>query len=53
MFTFSIKREIGQFHVLASELQQKNIFKNMMQVQSFCFAYSTYCFFDDLVAVAV
>ena len=45
LFTFSIKREIGQLHVLASELQQRNIFQNLMQVQSFCFAYSTYCFF--------
>ena len=27
--------------------------KSVMHVQSCCFAYQTYCFFDVLVAVAV
>ena len=35
-------------------MDSKEIYKkSVMRVQSCCFAYQTYCFFDVLVAVAV
>ena len=53
MFTSSIKREIRHFPVVVMEWRKRNIQKSVMHVQSCCFAYSTYCFFDFLVVVAV
>ena len=57
VFTSSIKRAIRKFHVLAVQWRQRNVPKSVMQVQSCCFGYKTYCFFwvffDVLVAVAV
>ena len=53
MFTSSIKREIMHFHVVVVQNGQRNVQKSVMHVQSCCFAYKTYCFFDVLVAVRV
>ena len=47
------KREIRQFHVVVVQRRQRNVSKNVMHVQSCCFANLTYCFFAVLVAVAV
>ena len=49
-----IKREIRHFSVAVEQWRQRNVQKSVMRVQSCCFAgYSTYCFFDALVVVAV
>ena len=38
LFTSSIKREIRHFHVVVVQWLQRNVQKNVMQVQSCCFA---------------
>ena len=38
-FTFSIKREIKEFHVVVVQWRQRNVQKYLMHVQSCCFAY--------------
>ena len=53
LFTYSIKDEIGHFHVVVVQKQAKNCTKKRDHVQSCCFAYKTYCFFDVLFAVRV
>ena len=53
MFTSSIKSENSYFPVVIVQSQQRNVQKSVMHVQSCCFAYSTYCFFDVLVVVIV
>ena len=53
MFTSSLKREIRHFHVEVEQKQERNVQKSVMHVQSCCFAYLTFCFFDVLVAVRV
>ena len=53
LFTFSIKREIRHFHVVVVQKRERNIQKSVMHVQSCCFAYQTYCFYDVLVTVRV
>ena len=53
LFTSSIKREIRHFPVVVEQWQRRNGRKSMMHVQSCCFAYSTNCFFDILIAVTV
>ena len=50
----SIKREIRHFHVVVVQKRaKKKEQKSVMHLQSCCFAYKTYCFFDVLVAVRV
>ena len=40
LFTFSIQREIRHFHVVVVKKRQRNVEKkNVMHVQSCCFAY--------------
>ena len=51
-FTSSIKPEIMHFPLVVVQWRQRNVQKSVMHVQSYCFTYSTYCFFDDLVVVA-
>ena len=53
LFTSSIKSEIRHFQVVVEQWLQRNGWKSMMHVQSCCFAYSTNCFFDILIAVTV
>ena len=53
LFTSSIKREIRHFQVMVEQWLQRNGRKSMMHVQNCCFASSTNCFFDILVAVTV
>ena len=53
LFTFSIKREIRHFHVVVVQKRERNIQKSVMHVESCCFAYQTYCFYDVLVTVHV
>ena len=53
MFPSSTKREFRHFHVVVVKRGQRNILKNVMHVQSCCFANQTYCFFAVLFAVAV
>ena len=43
--------KLGIFTVVV-ELTAKNVQKSVMHVQSCCFALSSYCFFDFLVAAA-
>ena len=38
LFTYSIKREISNFHVAVVQRRQRNVEKSMMHVQSYCFA---------------
>ena len=38
VFTFSTKREINYFHVVVVQWRQRNVQKNVMHVQSCCFA---------------
>ena len=45
LFTSFTKREIRHFHVVVVQWRQRNIQKSVMQVQSCCFALSSYCFF--------
>ena len=45
--------KIWSFHVVVVPGRQRNVHKSVVQVQSFCFAHLSYCFFDVLVAVAV
>ena len=51
LFTSFIKRQIRHFQHL--QWRQRNRQKSVMYVQSCCFACTTNCFFDVLVAVAV
>ena len=54
LFTSSIKREINHVPVVVVHWRRRNVQKSVMHVQSSCcFAFSTYCFFDVLVVVAV
>ena len=53
LFTSSIKSENSYFPVVIVQSQQRNVQKSVMHVQSCCFAYLTYCFFDVLVVVIV
>ena len=53
LFTSSIKREIRDFHAVVVQWRQRNVQKNVLHVQSCCFANQAYCFFDVLAAVAV
>ena len=48
-----IKLEIGHFPVVVVQWRQRNVHKSVIHVQSCCFPYSTYCFFDVLVVVTV
>ena len=43
LFTFSIKREIRQFHVVIVQWRQKNLPKSVLRLQSCC------CFFSNLI----
>ena len=52
-FTSSKKRDTRHFHVVVVQRRQRNVQKSMLQVQSCCFASSTYCFFAVLVPVDV
>ena len=38
LFTFSIKRDIRNFHVVVVQWRQRNVQKSVMHVQSSCFA---------------
>ena len=49
----SIKRPMGEFHVVVVKWRQRNVEESVMHVQSCCFAYKPIAFFDVLVAVAV
>ena len=53
LVTLPIKREIEHLRVLCSRAKaaKKCYKKSEMQVQSCCFAYKTYCYFDVLVAI--
>ena len=42
VFTFSIRREIRQFHVVVVQRLTKKCTKSVMHVQSCCLAYQTY-----------
>ena len=53
LFTSSIKREIRHFQVVVVQRQQRNVQKSVLYVKSCCFAYSTNCFFDILIAITV
>ena len=53
LFTSSIKREITHFRVVVVQWRQRNVQKSVLHVQSCCFAHSTHCFFDVLVAILV
>ena len=53
LFTSSIKCEIRHFRVVVVQWRQRNVQKSVMHVQSCCFAYSTYCFIEVLVVLAV
>ena len=48
---FSIKREIRHFHVEVVQKREGKFTSKCMHVQSCCFAYKTYCFFDVIVLV--
>ena len=50
---YSIKREISQFHVVVVQKRAKKCTKSVMHVQSCCYFYKTYCFFDVIVEVRV
>ena len=52
LFTSFTKREIRHFHVVVVQWRQRNVQKSVMHVQSCCFALSSYCLFDFLVAAA-
>ena len=41
------------FHVVIVQRGQRNVQKSVMHVQSCCFAYQTYCFFDILATITV
>ena len=45
--------EIRYFHVIVVQTWNRNVQISVIHVQSCCFAYKTYCFFDVLVAVRV
>ena len=51
LFMSSIKREIRLFFCRSRAVTAKNVQKSVVHVQSCCFAYSTYCFFDVLLVV--
>ena len=53
LFTSSIKRENRHFHFVVVQWQQIKVQKSMMYVQTCCFAWQIYCFYDVLVAAAV
>ena len=55
LFTYFIRRtrEISQFHAVVVLRRLRNVQKSIMHVQSCCFAIYTYCFFANLVAVAI
>ena len=48
-----VQREIRHFHVVVVQWGQRNLQKRAMHVQNCCFDYSTHCFCDVLIAVAV
>ena len=52
-YTSSTKREIGHFHVVVEQWRQRNVQKNVMHVQSYCFADRNLLVFAVLVDVAV
>ena len=52
-FTSSSKREIRHFHVEVVQRRQRNVQKNLIHVQSCCFANLNLLLFAVLVAVAV
>ena len=39
LFTFTIKHEIGYFHVVVTQKRQRNVQKRVMHVQSCCFVH--------------
>ena len=45
VFPSSAKREFRHFHVVVGRQRQRNVQKNLMHVQSCCFANQTYSFF--------
>ena len=53
MFPSSTKREFRHVHVVVVKRRQRNVLKNVIHVQSSCFANQTYCFLAVLFAVAV
>ena len=53
-FTSPIKRRLREFYVVVVRCRQRIVQKqSVLYMQSSCFAYQTYCFFDVAVAVAV
>ena len=52
-FPFSSKLKIWSFHVVVVQGLQRSVQKEVMHMQSCCFAHLTYCFFDVPVVVAV
>ena len=45
LFTSSIKRAIRHFYVKVMKWRQRKVQNGVMNVQSYCFAQQTYCFF--------
>ena len=52
LLTSFTKRKIRQFYVVVEQKGQINVQKSAMHVQSFCFAYETYCLFYAFDVVA-
>ena len=48
-----VKVHVRYFQVIVVQWCQWNVQKSVQHVQSFCFAYSAYCFFDVLVFIIV
>ena len=53
VFSSSTKREIRHFHIVVVQQRLRNVQKNVMDVQSCCFANLIYSLFAVLDAVAV
>ena len=53
LFTSSIKHDTRHFHLMVMQQWYINVQKRMMHMQSCCFVFSTYCFYDVLIAVAI
>ena len=47
------KVKLATFHVVVVQWRQRNVQKNVMHVQSYCFSNQTCCFFAVLVAAVV
>ena len=52
LFTSSIKRENRHFPVVVVQWWQRIVQKSVLYLQSCCFVYSNYCFFDVLIVIA-